>query len=116
MAKKTPPKGIATKQETKVEPLVIEGSIKYKITVDDEGYFIESERSIQNDLACIMLSKDITEKIITDYKLRKSMNGDTKMKQMVTKRMNKLIEASAGITIMSTDILLTILSMVRKDK
>lgn len=107
-------KATKTTEENKVQPLVIEGTIKYKITIEEEGYYVESERSIQNDLAAIMLSKDIAEKVITDYKLRKSMPGDTKSKQMVTKRINKLIECSAGITIISTDILLTILAMGRK--
>lgn len=104
----------ATKTEEKqFTPFTIEGTINYKIIIDDEGYYIESERSIQNDLACIMLSKDIAEKFITDYKIRKNLVKG-KDKENVLVRHRKLVEASSGITIMSTDILLTILAKASK--
>jgi hypothetical protein len=110
MSKKTPPKGIVkTEEEKQFTPFTIEGTINYKITVDEEGYYIETERSVEHDLACVMLTKDVAEMFVTDAKItKKSATGKKKQESDVAYR--KLVEASSGITIMSTKILRIILA------
>lgn len=73
-----------------MEDKIIEGTIKYKITVKENEYEIEfSEKTAENELACLMVSREIFKFMKENLKASKKQAKGTDL-HMVKDRYNKI--------------------------
>lgn len=103
-------KKTSAKEVKKIEPLTIKGTIEYEIRITGEGYEIEVPRSIQNDLMCVLVTKDIVERRQVDLKITLESIKGADNKKFLKERQSKLVHTAYGVNIVATDIIMTILN------
>jgi len=98
------------------EPIVIEGTIPYKLTITEEEYNIDYTPSIGHDFAAVLIARRITEGLVTDIERFKKMK--TKLKQSDKVFMNtnyaNLLKSSVSLGNISDQLLTEALEMSKK--
>ena len=62
-------------EQESFEPFVIEASLKYKLTITENEYFLDYESTPANDLAGILIASKISEQLKKDIEVFKSMKS-----------------------------------------
>lgn len=117
MAKKTPPAGTIKEKETPKD-LIIEGNIDFTITINKEGYLLETKNSVDNDVAAMLHARGVIEMIKKDSEMTKKMpvykSLTPEYKKQFNDRYNKLIHASYILGTISGELLMK--AMYASDK
>lgn len=114
-----------TKKSIKVEeekgisesnPLIIEGSLPYRIVITGDEYKVDYDFSVANELAAVMIARKITEQIKSDMELFKKMKVKQSPadKKHSESRYDKLIHSSYSLATISDEILAEALGKVSK--
>ena len=102
------------KQPESMEPLVIEGTIGYKFTldVDNDKIGIEWETSIGNDLAAILIARELSARVKSDIEQFKKKGLIPKAdKEKINKRLDKVTNSIMSLGIISNDMIAAVLQM-----
>jgi hypothetical protein len=106
------------KAEKPFEPIVIEGEIKFKLTLSEDGYGLESPPSPVNDLVHIMIARNISEGYKVDMGIMKNSPGykalSTKEKEHFKTRYDKLIHSVKSLEYITGDMVQTAMAMSAK--
>lgn len=96
---KNNPRRKETKKES-FEPLVIEASVAYKLTITDEEYFLDYESTPANDLAGILIARKISEQLKKDIELFKSMKNkiSSNDKKVMNNNYDNLIKSNRSLS------------------
>lgn len=87
------------------KPLKIKGTINYELRITSEGYEIEVEPTIGDDLACTLIAKNIVERFQVDMRHAKTMKLSGADKKVVTDRLNKMNQTSYGLQIVAEQVI-----------
>lgn len=97
------------------KPLKIKGTINYTLEITSEGYQIEVVPNTADDLACVLIAKDIVERFQVDMrhaKTLKTLSGDAK--KVVADRLTKMNQTSYGLMSVAEQVIKYILSETKK--
>ncbi len=98
------------------KPIKIKGTINYTLEITSEGYQIEVEPNTADDLACVLIARNIAERFQVDMRHAKGMKLSGKDMKIVTGRLNKMINTTMGLSLMSEQILKFVMSEVNKSE
>ena len=106
------------KKATEVKDLIIDGAMNYKITINEEGYTLETTNTIDNDVAAMLHSRSVIEMIKKDCEMTKKSDMykalPASKKKQFNDRYNKLIHASYILGTVSGELLMK--AMYASDK
>lgn len=106
------------KSADKPQDLVIEGNFNFKITIDKDGYLLDTPSTINNDVAAMLHSRAVVEMIKKDCEMTKKselyklLSADKK--KQFNDRYNKLIHAAYILGTVSGELLMK--AMYASDK
>lgn len=87
------------------KPQTFEKTLSYSITISKEGYEINVEPSVLDDLASCLIARNIAERFLIDAKNLKGMKIKGVNMKSVNDRVNLLLKTSHGLQVLSEDIL-----------
>lgn len=97
-----------------MKPVKVKKTIEYEIEITAEGYSINVEPSVSDDLACILISKNIVERLQFDLKERKKLpGGNNKELSQILQKMN---QTSYGLQIVAEKVIGYVIASVRKQE
>lgn len=118
MAKKTPPVGTIKQKETPKD-LIIEGNMDFTITINGEGYSLETKNNVNNDVASMLHARGVVEMIKKDCELTKQTDMfkalSASKKKMFNDRYSKLIHASYILGTLSGELLMKAMYASQKE-
>lgn len=109
MAKKAPA-GITKKEVSTPKDLVIEGNMDFTITINKDGYSLETKNNISNDVASMLHARSVVEMIKKDCEMTKKSDMYKALSSVKKKQFNdrhsKLIHASYILGTLSGELLM----------
>ena len=96
-----------------MKPIKIKKSFEYEIEITEEGYSINVEPGVSDDLACLLISKNIVERFQFDLKERKKLpGGDNKD---LSQKLQKMNQTSFGLQLVAEHVIKYVMVSVRKE-
>lgn len=113
--RKTPPVKKATVKAA-FQPIVLEGTLPYKVTILEDEYFVDYTPGLLNDLAAILVARKISDQLKLDIETFKKMKVKTSTadKKHMEGRYSKLIDSTFSLSTIADEILADALRQSQK--
>jgi hypothetical protein len=98
-----------------MKPIKIKKSFEYEIEITDEGYSINVEPGVSDDLACLLISKNIIERFQVDLKEAKKMKMPGSDPKFIAERLTKMVQTAYGLQVVAEQVIRYVMVSVKKE-
>lgn len=98
-----------------MKPIKIKKSFDYEIEITEEGYSINVEPGVSDDLACLLISKNIVERFQFDLKEAKKMKMPGSDTKFIAERLNKMNQTAYGLQVVAEQVIRYVMISVKKE-